>query len=145
MWQSRLWWAVWLSLGSSHHSPHHCCGLWAGHNTTLTRAARKMKQQVAQQLPKPAIYPIHGGNIARLPSIFFSSYQKKAVNPYVLKWDWLWYPLHKHQDVLFRWATQRSPSPSWPAGAVKHSRHSSTLTSKAISAALLDDQSFSLK
>lgn len=40
---------------------------------------------------------------------------------------------------------QRSSSPIWPAGAAKHSRHSSTLTSKAISAAVLDDQSFSLK
>lgn len=71
--------------------------------------------------------------------------QKKAVNPYVLKWEWLWYPLHKYQDVLFGWTTHRSPSPIWPAGAVKHSGHSSTLTSKAISAAVLDDQSFSLK
>lgn len=77
LWQLSLWRAVWLSLGSSNHSPHHCCGLWAGHNATLTRAAREMKQQAAQQLPKPVIYPIHRGKIARFPSIFSSFYKNK--------------------------------------------------------------------
>lgn len=126
LWQLRLWWEGWLSLGSGHHSPHHWCGLWAGDNATLTRTVPffQEKQTVGSTAASKTCHLPHPqrGDI-QVFLYFLLLLQKKAVNPYVLKWDWLY-----TNTKMCCLGEQRSPSPIWRDGAAENSGHSSTLS-----------------
>lgn len=146
LWQLSLWWVVWLSLGSSNHSPHHWCGLWAGDNAALTRTVSffQEKETLGSTAASKACHLPHPQRKDSQVFLYFllllQKKGSKSLCPQVRLT--LISTTPRPRCCL---GEQRSSSPIWPAGAAKHSRHSSTLTSKAISAAVLDDQSFSLK